>query len=641
MVVAKAKIVSELAGRSLLLPDLIASALAANGRIKFGLSWLQAAEAAANGEGPSVGLETERALSGLSGDPLYAMPQTFIHRTNGIFIPGSSEIVERLLDDVGCMRTAVEAGAAVANLPPARVTQLRRREQSFRDISNIVEDLVPWGLVSSLASLGKDGVDSLHALVMDLHKALNTIASAIAEEDVCGARVYHIEEADRGRVSAFMRGVNRTAALKFDHPGLATTATRDGKRLIIQNDIGTTDSHVLIAYAEDLDLSITYSDIHVRRLEFFRHHLSEFSWTVANRRAPDSEDEMFYLATGVLNAPDLEALDRALEHLGATLVFLIDWNKARKSLRQIVSKNAAYDLLDWAAEHEVGHRGFLEVGGDALVTDLLGSVSKATGSLYPSLKGAVGEEGAVEFLREAMRLSSDSLKSGRSAQAVRDLLRVELLARLASVSDRILDLALDHAALVLDIGNLARGTLFGSQEVAVAYAQRGREWEGKADQLVAGIRDLVGTGNERAWRIIASSADDIADAFEDALFRLQFLPDQISGEVRKKLSRLAEHAVTAVKEYIRLLMATRHIHRGAPREDLHAFFDLLERQHEMEHATDEAERDVFTMLMRDNPEPRVLILVTSVAEALEKAGDALLKTSRLVADHSLGEWLAS
>ncbi len=584
MAVTKAKIVTELAGRSLLLPDLLASALAANGRIKFALSWLQAAEAIANGQELAIHLEAERSLSGLTNDPLYTPPQTVVHRTDGLLIPGSAKIFERLLGDVACMRTAVETGAAVANLDSAQINQFRKREQAFHDVSKIDNDLVPLGLISWFASVGQHGKDSFHALVMDLHKALNAIALAIAEEDVCGARVYGVSDSDRHRVTAFMRGVNRTAALKFDHPGLATTATCDGNRLIIQNDIGTTDTHVLIAYVEDLSVSIMYSDIHARRLEFFRHRLSEFSWMVANRRSPDSEDEMFYLATGILDAPDESALDRALEHLGGTLVFLIDWNKARKCLRLFVSKGAATEILDWAAEHEVGHRAFLEVGGDALIVDLLSSASKATGSFYASLKGAIGEEGTEQFLRNSMRISSEALRSGRSGHAVRELLRIELLGRLASASDRILDLALDHAALILDLGNLVREAILEAPPQAFTYALRGHDWESRADQIVAGIRDLAGTGNERAWRRIASSADDTADAFEEALFRLQFLRGQISGDLHNSLSRLAEHAVTAVKEYVRLLIAARHIHRGAPREDMQAFFDLLDRQHDMEHA---------------------------------------------------------
>ncbi len=47
-------------------------------------------------------------------------------------------------------------------------------------------------------------------------------------------------------VAAFMRGVDRTRALKFNHPGLETSAVRSGSRLVIQNDIGTTDAHIVV-----------------------------------------------------------------------------------------------------------------------------------------------------------------------------------------------------------------------------------------------------------------------------------------------------------------------------------------------------------------------------------------------------------
>jgi len=38
----------------------------------------------------------------------------------------------------------------------------------------------------------------------------------------------------RTLVEAFMRGLNRTAPLKFDHPGLGTTATESGADVLIQ-----------------------------------------------------------------------------------------------------------------------------------------------------------------------------------------------------------------------------------------------------------------------------------------------------------------------------------------------------------------------------------------------------------------------
>lgn len=81
---------------------------------------------------------------------------------------------------------------------------------------------------------------------MDLHKQINATASDIATENLDGAQVWHIDDDDRPLIHAFMGGLHRTAPLKFSHPGLDTAATRDGSRLLIQNDIGTNDVHVLV-----------------------------------------------------------------------------------------------------------------------------------------------------------------------------------------------------------------------------------------------------------------------------------------------------------------------------------------------------------------------------------------------------------
>ncbi|MGA8170350.1 MAG: hypothetical protein WB816_05905 [Methylocystis sp.] len=86
--------------------------------------------------------------------------------------------------------------------------------------------------------------DSLHLLVMDAHKANYRVATETAVEVIGGAQFHHLGPDDRGRVAAFMRGLNRTAPLAFGHPGLATTAARVSPRLTIQNDIGATDAHV-------------------------------------------------------------------------------------------------------------------------------------------------------------------------------------------------------------------------------------------------------------------------------------------------------------------------------------------------------------------------------------------------------------
>ena len=85
---------------------------------------------------------------------------------------------------------------------------------------------------------------------MDLHQELNRLQQRLATERIDGAQVYGVLEDDRPLIAAFMAGVNRTRELKFDHPGLGTTATRSGERLVIQNDIGMTEAHVLVVHVE-------------------------------------------------------------------------------------------------------------------------------------------------------------------------------------------------------------------------------------------------------------------------------------------------------------------------------------------------------------------------------------------------------
>ena len=92
----------------------------------------------------------------------------------------------------------------------------------------------------------------------------------LAAENLDGAKVYLVAEEDRELIIAFMSGVNRTFPLKFEHPGLGTTATRTAGKLVIQNDIGETEAHVLVVNVRGLEASVTYTDVHLQRLLFFQ-----------------------------------------------------------------------------------------------------------------------------------------------------------------------------------------------------------------------------------------------------------------------------------------------------------------------------------------------------------------------------------
>ena len=67
-------------------------------------------------------------------------------------------------------------------------------------------DTVELSQIGRLTGLSNSEGDSLHRLVMDLHKALNRLAAAHAEEVLAGAHVYGLLPDDRPAVEAFMRG---------------------------------------------------------------------------------------------------------------------------------------------------------------------------------------------------------------------------------------------------------------------------------------------------------------------------------------------------------------------------------------------------------------------------------------------------
>ena len=134
----------------------------------------------------------------------------------------------------------------------------------------IIDDMMSVETIASMTSGRPASGDGLHILIMDLHKELNRLQSEISTEEIEGAKAYGIVQADRCLVAAFMKGVNRTAPLKFEHPGLATTAARSERTSLIQNDLGTTEAHVLMVRVTETSAVVTHTDIYLQRLRFFQ-----------------------------------------------------------------------------------------------------------------------------------------------------------------------------------------------------------------------------------------------------------------------------------------------------------------------------------------------------------------------------------
>ena len=266
---------------------------------------------------------------------------------------------------------------------------------------------------------GRTG-DTLHRIVMNAHRELNALAAGLATETLDGAHAFGLSEPDRPLVRAFMRGVHRTAALKFDHPGLDTLATRAGTELVLQNDLGETDAHVIVIRVAGPIVTITYTDVHLTRLLFFQELLAPagLAWDDTRSRSDRSiEGGLFHLVVGRLEVSDDVALESFLELLGSRLVFMIDWNRARKRLRRLVGRRAALALLTWAAEHDYGHMAFLLVGGDGLVYEALEFAGGRPARAGESLADVLGDGPAESYMRAVLRICSRGSAGGRPDRA--------------------------------------------------------------------------------------------------------------------------------------------------------------------------------------------------------------------------------
>lgn len=278
--------------------------------------------------------------------------------------------------------------------------------------------------VDAVTHARRDRGDSIHLLVMDLHKELHRLQGAVAQETIDGARVYGISPEDRALIAVFMRGLNGTAPLKFDHPGLGTTATRVGDELVVENDIGATDAHVVVVAIASLAVRVTYTDVHRRRAEFFRDLFASFpvAWEdeVARTSSVLPESQSYVLSVGRFIARDRQELERYLYFLGSRLVFLIDWNRARKRLRRFLKKQDCVEVLTWAAEHDIGHRAWLELGGEQLVFDAIQRVAGPQVRYGERLDELLGRQTAVAALKQVLRIATEGLLQHWSERRIRD-----------------------------------------------------------------------------------------------------------------------------------------------------------------------------------------------------------------------------
>ena len=621
---SKQEIVAELGEAELLLPGRIACSLAANDQVKYYFALLQTARSNADRPRvPAPDLKGERLASQVHDDFLDDVVAGARKDRDGEYrIPHAPKILRRIKAGIEDM---------LACLPDDERRPFAQR-LAHLTLPQAEQGVMTGEHIDGMTSGARGAGDSFHLVVMDAHRAINRLQAQTAPETLAGAHVHGLSTPSRRLVAAFMEGLNQTAPLKFNHPGLGTTATEHAGRLLIQNDIGTTDAHVLVVRIDDLTVTLTYTDVHRPRLKFFQSLFSTFdvAWEDPDPRTSDKfESGTYFLTTGTYRAADRPDLERYLRHLGSRIVFLIDWNRMRKRLNAFVGKEKAVEILKWAADNDHGHRGLLEIGGEHALAEAVEYAAGERLRYGDRLDELIGEANAQEFICNAMKSASAGLLARRSRRVILDEIKAELRRYFENAGLAIFDIAARHAACGYDLAVAVREAFEhmasdGDRERISKFATRAVAWEARADQLLNDARDDV----KRFRRPLSlvdflEYADDAVDEMEEAaslidLFALISPQSMPMGELR----RLADMALGSAQELVKSIECAATITRADVRDDLDDFLHALERLIELEHQADEQIRLLRRRLVADVQDPRALYLLHQLSQALETATDA-------------------
>ena len=263
--------------------------------------------------------------------------------------------------------------------------------------------------------------------------------------------------------------------------------------------------------------------------------------------------------------------------------------------------------------------------------------------LGETLSDALGRERALEFMRTLFRIAARHLLDGRPVSLVEDEVKAELAGYVSSAQEDMLDIAVDHAGYLVELASGIRDSLVrargsDSAQVLAANAERAKEWESRADELLNAARAAARRADGMSFfAALIESADDVADDLEDAAFNLTLAAGQGQGQMPPALVELAGYLVQGAQEYVMLLETARHIRRGGSREDTQDFVEAFHRIASLEHLCDDAQRVLKRALLGNADRFADIYGVLEAGRKLEHASDHLLRVAITLRDHIFGQ----
>lgn len=302
----------------------------------------------------------------------------------------------------------------------------------------------------------------------------------------------------------------------------------------------------------------------------------------------------------------------------------------------------AIRILRWGADHEVGHRGFLSLGGERLVNDALEQAVETPLRYGEPLHEMIGKDVAQDYLCYVLQTAANGLLKGQSVALIRDQARAELFNHFRSAEQRLLAHAGRHASIIVQLAGGLRAALRQStscEEALTRNAAKAKQAESRADDIVEEtrltVRRIPGT---EVFRRILEVADDAVDDLEDSAFLAGLLSCHATPlDLPAPPLGLADLLVDGARAFQLAIDSAQYVHRGGERENMQKFLEAVDHLATIEHQTDEREREVTAALVGSDVDCRHLHLLSGIATHFESAADALLRASLILRDHVLGE----
>ena len=543
----KIDIIKEIGEYNLLLPQLIQKGLAAGDKSRYYLNLLiSAIEHADNSEIRKDSLAELRVGVGIRDEQYDTVIYESSVSPEGIYyIPKIDEIKKGLSRAINSMISPFRQETAYSN------PEIFSRAESL--LSAFCMDDNPLTRDDPRINLLIEGYadDNFLNLIRATEDLLIPLREAMTPEDVYGSTTYLVEPEDIYLIRSFMIGLNRTESLRFEHPGLGTTAIRAGASLLILNEIGMTDYNFLILTITGVTISIQYFDPHISRISFFKNLMHPYPvfWREILSRNIRGNDQsrLLHTVSGEFSARSQEELLMCLSHISSHIVFLIEWNRARKALKPFLSGNDVLKVLQKAVKRNVGHRAFLIAGGERLINEVLDSYPQISMRYGDTLSDVLGPADAVEFCISVLEISNRYVSQNLPKIQLHEDIRTELVRQYTIASEDVHQLCTSYGEKVKKMFThfTSLFSVLSDPDIANRNAIEVQIQECSADIDACFNRlqiKISGKNSDRTWPECIDQVHKAIEVLGDAGYLCTLIPHTgIDPEIARELAQMSEY----------------------------------------------------------------------------------------------------